>query len=124
MIEEKRLTDAYEFFEQENNEFKREMEISNLLVDIACEFIKYRDKNGLTQKDLAEKLQITQAMVSKLESGDYNPTIKMLFEMAQKLSWSFKLEFNEVSRKYNYEYEVQEELEQNSEYFANMGLAS
>lgn len=85
------LVDANTFFERENDQFKREMEVEDLLVDIASAFINYRTKNKMSQKDLAEKLQITQAMVSKLESGEYNPTVKMLFELAQKLSWKFSV---------------------------------
>ncbi|HBY71777.1 MAG TPA: transcriptional regulator [Lachnospiraceae bacterium] len=86
MINSGRLAGARTFFENESIEFKKEMEVETLLVDIACEFINYRDKHGLSQKDLAKRLQITQAMVSKLESGDYNPSVKTLFEIAQKLS--------------------------------------
>lgn len=95
-VENKMLIDAYTFFEGESGQFKRETEVEDLLVDIASEFINYRAKNDMSQKDLAEKLQITQAMVSKLESGEYNPTVKMLFEIAQKLSWKFGIQFESV----------------------------
>lgn len=67
--------------------------------------------------------QITQAMVSKLESGDYNPSIKMLFEIAQKLSWNFKIEFNEIVKKVNYTYNLKE-LAVNGGNNADMGFAS
>lgn len=92
-MEKKLLVDAYTFFEEENSQFQKNMEVEDLLVDIASEFINYRVRNKMSQKDLAEKLQMTQAMVSKLESGEYNPTVKMLFEIAQKLSWKFSVRF-------------------------------
>jgi len=92
-MKKKTLVDVNTFFESEDDEFKKAMELEDMLVDIACEFINYRAANDLTQKELAEKLQITQAMVSKLESGEYNPTVRMLFEIAEKLSWNFSLEF-------------------------------
>jgi transcriptional regulator with XRE-family HTH domain len=38
---------------------------------------------------LAKKLEISQAMVSKLESGDYNPTIEQLWKLSKKLGWKF-----------------------------------
>jgi len=92
-MKKKTLVDVNTFFENEDDEFKKAMELEDMLVDIACEFINYRAANDLTQKELAEKLQITQTMVSKLESGEYNPTVRMLFEIAEKLSWNFSLEF-------------------------------
>lgn len=58
MMNSGRLVEANNFFEHESIEFKQEMEIEALLVDIACEFINYRDRNGLTQKDLAAKLDL------------------------------------------------------------------
>lgn len=120
---EKKLVEAYTFFEEERREFKQEMAVENLLVDIACEFINFRVKNKMSQKDLAEKLQITQAMVSKLESGEYNPTVKMLFEIAQKLSWKFNIQFESSMRSSEYGFE-QEVSEQNEEYIDSMGFAS
>ena len=92
-MKKKTLVDVNTFFENEDDEFKKAMELEDMLVDIACKFINYRAANDLTQKELAEKLQITQTMVSKLESGEYNPTVRMLFEIAEKLSWNFSLEF-------------------------------
>lgn len=116
------LIEAGTFFDNESQEFKQEMEVEALLVDIACEFIKYRDRNNLTQKDLARILHVTQAMVSKLESGDYNPSIRMLYEIAQKLSWNFKIEFNEVVKKVSFKCDMKELAVSDNN--ANMGLAS
>ena len=123
MMEKKMLVPAIDFFNDADTEWKRELEIADMLVDISCEFIKYRENNKLTQKDLAEKLGITQAMVSKLESGDYNPTVKMLFEIAQKLDWKFNLTFTSQVKNNDYEYWETKE-EQSKEYFKNMGFAS
>lgn len=93
-MENKMLVDAYAFFEADSKEDAEKRELEDLLVDIACEFINYRVANNMTQKELAERLNMTQAMVSKLESGEYNPTVKMLFEIAKKLSWNFSIQFS------------------------------
>lgn len=93
-MENKMLVDAYAFFEADSKEDAEKRELEDLLVDIACEFINYRVANNMTQKELAERLNMTQAMVSKLESGEYNPTVKMLFEIAEKLSWNFSIQFS------------------------------
>lgn len=39
----------------------------------------------MSQQELAKKANITQAELSKLESGDGNPTIKTLSKIAQAL---------------------------------------
>lgn len=125
-MKEKMLVDAYTFFKEEDDISKREMEAEDLLVDIACEFINYRAKNKLSQKELAEKLQMTQAMVSKLESGEYNPTVKMLFEISKKLSWTFSVRFESGAEDYMYQFEQTEPIASmmDEEYIDGMGFAS
>lgn len=89
------LKDPWTIFSDVDDETNQEFEISDILVDIACKIINYRLDNDMTQKDLANKLNITQAMVSKLESGEYNPSIEFLFKISKKLDWKFELTFEE-----------------------------
>jgi len=51
----------------------------------------YRMENKLSQKDLSKKLKVTQAMVSKLESGQYNPSIHQLWKISKKLDLKFSV---------------------------------
>lgn len=46
--------------------------------ELISELIKLRIKNGLTQKELAEKIGTKQSAVSRLESGNGNPSLKCL----------------------------------------------
>lgn len=48
---------------------------------IMLELTKYRLKNNLSQKALAIKLNVTQPMISKYESGDYNISLKNLIHL-------------------------------------------
>ncbi|WP_027400253.1 helix-turn-helix transcriptional regulator [Anaerovorax odorimutans] len=89
------LKNPWDLFNDIDEETKQEFELSNILVDIACKIINYRLDHNMTQKDLASKLDITQAMVSKLESGEYNPSIEFLFRISKKLDWKFELNFEE-----------------------------
>lgn len=75
------LKNPWDIFNDIDEETKQEFELSNILVDIACKIINYRLDNDMTQKDLADKLDITQAMVSKLESGEYITSITSLSGM-------------------------------------------
>lgn len=45
--------------------------------------------------DLAKKLGCSQAMVSKLESGEYNPSIEQLWKISSALGLEFKIIFRE-----------------------------
>jgi len=47
--------------------------------------IKERLKQGLTQKQLARKIGTKQPVISRLERGSYNPTIKFLHRVADAL---------------------------------------
>lgn len=96
----KNLGNANDFFNELSESTKLELELEKLLIDIACKFINYRAQHNLTQKDLAKKLKITQAMISKLESGDYNPTVKMLYDISHKLSWDFNININSTKPSY------------------------
>ncbi|NLY71854.1 MAG: helix-turn-helix transcriptional regulator [Clostridiales bacterium] len=91
------LKNPWDIFNEIDDETKQEFELSNMLVDIACKIINYRLDNDLTQQDLAKKLNKTQAMVSKLESGEYNPTIEFLYKISKKLGWKFELIFEEIN---------------------------
>lgn len=96
------LNDPLDFFDEIDEKLKNEIELDSILVDLACEIINYRVENNLTQKDLAEKLEISQAMVSKIESGDYNPSVEFLFNISKGLGLSLVVEL----RKSGY-YEVE-----------------
>jgi len=44
-----------------------------------------REKNGMTQADIASKLGVTPAAVSKWENGSSKPRVEVLFQLAQLL---------------------------------------
>lgn len=77
--------------ELDGGELDDEFELDDILTDISFKLIDYRIGNNLTQKQLASKLSVSQAMVSKLESGEYNPTVELLFKISKKLEWKFEI---------------------------------
>lgn len=100
MIDKIKLESPYKIIEKYvTEEEKRYFDLDDILVSIASNLINYRVKNNLTQKELAQKLNMSQAMISKLESGEYNPTIKMLYEISKALDLKFKVEFREKEKK-------------------------
>lgn len=58
---------------------------------ISVALFDYRAKHGLSQKELAKMLDITLPMMAELESGDYDYTVKQLWEIAIKLNMEFDI---------------------------------
>ena len=56
-----------------------EFQIINML-------IKKRIEQNLTQAQLATKLGFSQPVIAKLESGNYNPSVKFLHKIAKGLN--------------------------------------
>jgi putative transcriptional regulator len=42
-----------------------------------------RIKNGLTQQELADRVEVSRQTIISLESGRYNPSILLAFRLAQ-----------------------------------------
>ena len=55
-----------------------------------------REKQHLTQKELAELTGIAQADISRLENGTANPSLKTLKRLAAGMGATLKIEFEPV----------------------------
>ena len=126
MLENNILQNPWDILDDIDEETKQEFELSDILVDIACKIINYRLDNNITQKELADRLNITQAMVSKLESGEYNPSIEFLFKVSSKLGWKFQLiiEENHADKLLQYNIDDQLVIETDKDTNKKMGLAA
>ena len=92
MSDKQILKDAWSLIDELAEEQTRELfDLDDILYDISMKIFDYRTSKGWTQKQLADKLGIIQAMVSKLESGKYNPTVEQLWKISKKLGWSFEI---------------------------------
>lgn len=45
----------------------------------------YREHKGISQKQLAHKLNISQGYISEIEKGIKSPTVRMLYEISYAL---------------------------------------
>ena len=53
--------------------------------EISEQLIEARNNTGITQKELAQKTGLTQALISRIESGKSHPTIETLKRIADGL---------------------------------------
>ena len=73
--------------------FKKEWEDLQPEYSIIDSLIKARLEQGITQKQLSEMTGIQQSNISRLESGNYNPTINFLKRIAKALGKELYVEF-------------------------------
>lgn len=68
-----------------NPEVQKEYENLAPIYEIQEEIIQLRIAKGLSQKDLADMIGTKQSAISRLETGDYNPSIQFLSKLAHAL---------------------------------------
>lgn len=61
--------------------------------EIIRAIIVARAETNMTQKELAEKTGIQQSHISRLESGNYNPSLKFLKRVAAGLGKELHISF-------------------------------
>ncbi len=76
-----------------NSEIKAEYDALEAEYDIIQAMIDARNKQHITQKELAERTGITQADISRIENGTRNPSLAMVKRIAEGLGMRLKLEF-------------------------------
>ena len=76
----------------ENPEVKAEYDSLEPEFNIIQAMIDARKNLNITQKELSEKTGITQADISRIESGTRNPSLEMVKRLAKGLGMQLKLE--------------------------------
>ena len=74
-------------------EFKKEWDDIQPEMDVIRAMIDARIAQNLTQKELADKVGMNQADISKLENGTRNPSLKLLKKIAVGLGMDLKIQF-------------------------------
>jgi predicted transcriptional regulator len=69
----------------QNEEVGKELKNNEAKYKIIEEIITARQEKNLTQKDLAELVGTKQSNISRLESGNYNPTLEFLNKIARAI---------------------------------------
>lgn len=78
---------------QKSEEFTHLMELEQAKLDVALKLTELRKQSGLTQKQLAEKVGKPQSTISRVETGELNPSIELVIELAQGLDKKVVLNF-------------------------------
>ena len=65
-----------------NPEFKKEYDALETEYQLISQMIELRNKYNITQAELAKRIGTTQSNISRLESGNYNPSVEFLNRVA------------------------------------------
>ena len=79
--------------ELQDEGFRKEWNASEQEFRVLAELIEARISSGLTQKELAGKSGVDQANISKIERGLYNPSLRVLWKLADAMDMDLKLVF-------------------------------
>lgn len=74
-------------------EVRKAYEESEVEYQITRAIIKARIDNGLTQKQLAQKLNTKQSVISRVENAKTVPSVSFLKRLAHALNTSLQIEF-------------------------------
>ncbi len=74
--------DDYHGEQMKDPKFKKAYDSLEVEFQIIHDIIRKRIKNDISQKELAKRIGSDQATISRLETGNYNPSIKFLKKIA------------------------------------------
>lgn len=91
----RKMTDFKNYLKEQldnDPELKAEYDALKPEFDLISQIIKFRNENNLTQKELADIIGTKQSNISRLESGEYNPSLDFLKKVAKGLGKEIKIE--------------------------------
>ncbi|MBI2329887.1 helix-turn-helix transcriptional regulator [Candidatus Daviesbacteria bacterium] len=75
-------------------EFRKIWEESELEYQLGRQLIEARLKKNISQRDLAKKAHTTQAVISRIEGMNSNPSIGLLKKIARALGAKIQISFS------------------------------
>lgn len=79
-------------------EFREEWERTAVARWLAVEVAHYRAKHGLSQRELAEQLDVHQSDVARMEVGEHNPSVERLVRVASGLDLELMIDIRPKGR--------------------------
>ncbi|HPR99522.1 MAG TPA: helix-turn-helix transcriptional regulator [Candidatus Woesebacteria bacterium] len=75
------------------NEVKKIYDNLEVEYQIIGDMVRLRNKNRITQKELAKKIGTTQSALSRFEMGNVNPSLDFLKKIARALGTKLTVRF-------------------------------
>ncbi len=81
----------------EQDGYAEAYEASRVEFELASTIIKARIASGLTQGQLADRMQTSQSAIARLESGNKLPSMKTLAKFAEATNSEIQIQFKQNS---------------------------
>lgn len=95
--------DAHLREELKDEKFKKIFELERAKVSLAQRIAEIRQEENLKQKDLANRLHVSQQFISQIETGqEKNLTVETLLKIAKSLGRALKISFPKASGQDSY----------------------
>ena len=78
---------------------RRGYERAGRTIRLAMEIRELREKRGLSQRELAERLGTTQSAVARLEAGNVSPSLPTLDKVAEALGVELVVSFVDLDNR-------------------------
>ncbi len=75
----------------QNKEIKKEYNKLTPRYEAISELISARIKKGITQKELAKKIDTKQSAIARFEAGNVNPSLGFLEKMAEVMGYRLNI---------------------------------
>lgn len=76
----------------QNEEFRLEYDKLQPRYDVITQLITVRKEQNMTQAELAKRVGTQRSNISRLESGNYNPSLDFLIKVAASLGKSVRIQ--------------------------------
>ena len=81
-----------------NPEFKKEWDELEPEFQLIKAMLQGREEQNLSQRQLADRTGVTQSDISKIESGEANPTLETLKKLAKGLGMNLSISFTPITK--------------------------
>ena len=79
---------------KDNPKLKEYAEQYSRQLDASVAVTKLRKKEGLSQQDLADKVNVSKSTIARIENGTMNPTLKMLDKIGMAVGKHLLISYN------------------------------
>ena len=85
------LTSKLKKFALEYPNFDKDFKKTMLLQRVALQMVKLQNDSGLALEDFAREVELPNSHISRLQSGEHNPTILTLLDIAERCGYKLEI---------------------------------